>query len=348
MSFQTDRAWGGVNGTDALLVMKHFTASQLLTGTYLSAADVNAASGVNSTDAMLILQRFAHVVDTFVAGDWVFEVNGSSSFSISGTDLTDTIYGLCYGDVNGSYIPGSQLKSQTVSIGMSRKGIMFADGNFIDLPVYASKDLQLGAVSLEISYPQDLVDITGLTMNHTGGYLMHSAENGILRIAWISLEPFKVDVNKPVFYISLNIRDMNALSGGLLFHTGNQSELADAGANVIPGIELFYPEVLAAGPTATELIDSDHALDLMIYPNPFSSETSISYNLPQPGQVNLKIYNSLGTLVKVVTDEERSAGRHTEKWEADGQSSGIYYYILEGQTGGHTFSRTGKLILESR
>jgi hypothetical protein len=175
---------------------------------------------------------------------------------------------------------------------------------------------------------------------------MHSAENGIIRIAWISLEPFNVDVNKPVFYISLVINDLASLTEGLTLYAGNQSEMADARANVISDIELFYPEVTLAGPTATEWIDSGNSLDLMIYPNPFTTETRISYNLPLPGYVSLKIYNSQGNLVKIITNEERSAGTHVELWEAGDRAAGIYYYLLEGQTGGQDFSRNGKLILE--
>ena len=50
----------GVNGTDALLVARHFARSALLSGLPLEAADVNGSRVVNATDALQIALRFTN------------------------------------------------------------------------------------------------------------------------------------------------------------------------------------------------------------------------------------------------------------------------------------------------
>jgi len=72
----------------------------------------------------------------------------------------------------------------------------------------------------------------------------------------------------------------------------------------------------------------------------------MQYTMPEAGDVSLKIYNSLGILVKVLVEGTRDAGSHTEQWDATGQPSGIYYYILNADTGKYTFHQSGKLILK--
>ena len=73
------------------------------------------------------------------------------------------------------------------------------------------------------------------------------------------------------------------------------------------------------------------------YPNPFNSSTEIKYSLPNVKasyQVQLKIYDVLGRLVKVVVDQEQSAGSHTINWDGtdlrrNHVASGVYFYSLE-------------------
>ena len=70
------------------------------------------------------------------------------------------------------------------------------------------------------------------------------------------------------------------------------------------------------------------------YPNPFNPATRIAFELAGPGRVSLRIYDASGRRVRVMTDGERSAGRHEEVWDGcDGSgravASGVYFYRLE-------------------
>jgi hypothetical protein len=69
-----------------------------------------------------------------------------------------------------------------------------------------------------------------------------------------------------------------------------------------------------------------------VYPNPFNSNTTIEYSLPEQSNVTLEIYNILGQKAAILIDEFQNAGDHTVTWHADDISSGIYFYrIIAGE-----------------
>jgi hypothetical protein len=66
------------------------------------------------------------------------------------------------------------------------------------------------------------------------------------------------------------------------------------------------------------------------YPNPFNAETMISYELPQPSEVTLEIYNINGQRVRNLVHQFQNAGRYSVLWDGRdifGKSvaTGIYF-----------------------
>ncbi len=95
--------WGGGNAVDALLIMKHFVGMAPLTGLKLLAADVDNSGFANSVDAMSVMKRFVGMQTSFPHGDWAF--NQSAITIPPGTTITPTLRGLCYGDLDATYVP---------------------------------------------------------------------------------------------------------------------------------------------------------------------------------------------------------------------------------------------------
>jgi protocatechuate 3,4-dioxygenase beta subunit len=77
------------------------------------------------------------------------------------------------------------------------------------------------------------------------------------------------------------------------------------------------------------------------YPNPFNPSTTINYTLNQSGVVTLKVYNLIGQEVYTLVDGFQNAGSYRATFDAQGLSSGIYFYRLKGQS----TIQTRKMIL---
>jgi hypothetical protein len=89
----------------------------------------------------------------------------------------------------------------------------------------------------------------------------------------------------------------------------------------------------------TEIPD-DYQL-LQNYPNPFNPTTSINFQLPKNGLVNIKIYDINGKLVEELINKNLSAGIHTIEWNAVNYTSGIYFYKISAGE----FTNVKKMIL---
>jgi len=82
------------------------------------------------------------------------------------------------------------------------------------------------------------------------------------------------------------------------------------------------------------------------YPNPFNPVTTLRYDLPEDGLVNITIYDMLGNVVNNLVNTYQSSGYKSVQWNATdnlGQpvSAGVYLYSIEA--GG--FRQTKKMIL---
>ena len=77
------------------------------------------------------------------------------------------------------------------------------------------------------------------------------------------------------------------------------------------------------------------------YPNPFNPETKIRFSVPVNSLVKLTVYNSLGQVVKQLINSQLHAGEYETNFNAEGLSSGIYYYTLNSGS----FMKTNKMLL---
>ena len=100
------------------------------------------------------------------------------------------------------------------------------------------------------------------------------------------------------------------------------------------------PQSLTTGPVVAEFTLRQN------YPNPFKSATTINYQLPTEAKVNLKIYNSLGQLVKTLVNKKQPTGNYAVRWDGKDKigrkvTNGVYFYCLNTDN----FTATKKLVI---
>ena len=70
------------------------------------------------------------------------------------------------------------------------------------------------------------------------------------------------------------------------------------------------------------------------FPNPFNPVTTLRYEIPETGLVNITIYNMLGREVKTLMNQPQDAGYRSVIWNATNDygipvSAGIYLYQIQ-------------------
>jgi hypothetical protein len=87
-------------------------------------------------------------------------------------------------------------------------------------------------------------------------------------------------------------------------------------------------------------VPSDYLLE-QNYPNPFNPSTTIRYSITVRGDVELKVYDALGTLVETLVNREQEAGVYQVEFNPVNLASGIYFYQIKT----NSFVETKKLVL---
>lgn len=81
------------------------------------------------------------------------------------------------------------------------------------------------------------------------------------------------------------------------------------------------------------------------YPNPFNPSTKINYDLPVEGKVSIIIFDISGKEVKTIVNEVKPVGYYSVNFNGSNLSSGVYFYRINLEGNGSSFSETKKMTL---
>ena len=101
--------------------------------------------------------------------------------------------------------------------------------------------------------------------------------------------------------------------------------------------DFCFPRCTTAGQVSKEavtiynkVIPEEYSL-FNAYPNPFNPTTVISYAIPTESRVKIEITNMLGQSVKVLVNDNKSAGYYEATWNAENFPSGIYLISIKAE-----------------
>lgn len=234
-----------------------------------------------------------------------------------------------------------ELFAGTIGNGVAKSGDFAANWNFVNMP-YAH--------------------IWAMATTSTGTIFAGTYGDGLYRSTDNGANFHKLTLNVPhVYSLVIDASDniyASSYVGGVYASSDNGATWTNVGMNgfgvstmiVNPNASAIYAGtkngqiyMMVANPTNAD----DNAVPFEFemkqnYPNPFNPSTIIEFTLPESQRVTMNVYNVLGELVKVLVDEELTAGQHKVNFNADGLSSGIYIYKLNA--GPQTITK--KMILQ--
>jgi len=186
---------------------------------------------------------------------------------------------------------------------------------------------------------------------HEGYGIRRTMDSGYLFYGWCGRwqEPGdSLRINAPVAEADTGISEDGWLvrfdsEGTVLW--GRQNEMGTSnhfysavqlpeGGYIAAGTWLYYGSsgylVRYAPETGIEEGEVSPNVTFDISPNPFSASLGISYNLPEPTQVNLSLYDLTGRLVEDLMSGSISAGENTSVWNPDPfLPNGCYLIVLD-------------------
>ena len=243
--------------------------------------------------------------------------------------------GLCYGDVNASFIPGGYKEASLVAA---------VDGDLskveINKPfVYRLRSNsagEVGAISLFMKYNDDLYSIdTVLSSNDQMRYNIHE---GRVAIAWSDPKVVKYQLNDEVISFVVRVKK-RVTEPEQIFSILPGSEFADGTATKYGNYELKFDPIIteAAG----------NGFTLVNYPNPFNSVTNVVYSLPEEGHVLLELSDLYGRVLKILVNENQKPEvfRVTINAQEHNLAPGIYFCRIKVVTSTETWVKSVKMIV---
>jgi len=310
----TNKPWGGVTATDALVINRSIVGAAPLVGLRLKAADVNGSNTTTSVDALLVARRANGSISTFAAGNWAYEAVPTT---VAGGVTTRNIMAICVGDANGSYQPSTALRMDPKIFAVNHGVIGSSDLTVV--PVRIDRALALGAMQINMELPVGVrVQNVRSALRH-GNFDFHQ-EGNELRVSWYHVDGAILSENDLLF--SMELAGLSALNAADL-RFGELSEVASPLAELYPLVGLRLPRVLGA----------DQAVS--IFPNPTRDLSQLRLNLNASSEVSLRVLDARGRVVaaetRVLDAGVQSMDIRTESW-----SGGQYQVEVTIMTGNET------------
>jgi hypothetical protein len=265
--------------------------------------------------------------------------------TVTNSSVTYNIFAMSNGDFNGSLIPnGAKDGSGDLQLTYTDTKKVGVNTEF-ELPVRIVHTSTVGAVSLILNFPADLVDVKEVYMLNQNDQLDWAVRGNELRIGWNSLAPLNFAANADLVILRLKTTDAFTIGKSIRLTLAPDplNELADNNYSVIPDA-ILNTDLIDGSPIGIPEPSAIGNLSLENHPNPFDGFTVIDYTLPYDGKVTLVIHNLLGSEIKTLVNEPQTMGDHSLKFDSHDLAPGVYTATIRLVNNNNEISRTIKLV----
>ncbi len=202
-----------------------------------------------------------------------------------------------------------------------------APSDAIGVAIRAEHPTDLDAFGLELTYPEDLLQFTGVRRaDATQAWtVIDGRENdpGVVTIGGFTLSSVRVVDSDPLLWVDFLVRDEAAGSGPIT---------AGAFRDDLDGATVEAGAFRSSGPGEPGSLPPVFGLEA-IGASPFVGGTTIEYRLPRESYVELVVFDARGRVVRTLVSSIRIAGPHVAHWDGRNDahaevSPGVYFCRL--------------------
>jgi uncharacterized membrane protein len=342
-TIDTDKK-NGVTTLDIALISKHNLGIEALNSPYkIIAADVNKDGEVDATDMLHIRRFILNITPNLPAGSaWRF-IDKNYAFrnpaNPLGEDFSEVVNltnipsgvsaanftAVKLGDVNNSF-DASQVRGSR-ALTFNANDINVVAGNEYTVAINADN---FNAAAFQGTFAFEGASVKAVkagSLNNTS-----DANFGMFNNAVTASWNGKSEASADVVNITFIATKSGKLSEMLTVNSSvTMAEGYDAAGNAMNVSLKFNTGKVAGG-------------EFALYsntPNPFSTSTTIGFNLPKDGQAKLTVYTASGKVLFVKNDNFKAGVNQVTVNKADLNASGLVYYRLDTQDN----SATRKMII---
>jgi hypothetical protein len=331
VSFSTAQPAGGVELSDAFLVMLRIMNLYTFNSVQALAADVNGSGTITWTDYFLILIGYLNQGNPFPVGPWVFET-ASVTIPLASRDGFTSRGGSSSGDVNGNLQPDP--KSNPIFINTPVIDVTKNMADPVEFNLAAGENLQIAGMHLAISIPDELEVVRVESLLNQASIFI---SDGKVKVTWIdeSLEGIEFKEGDPILTIITKANETSRGGSSYSLKLGDESHLINGEGEMISGASLTLPTIY--------LTWQNKNINHTVYPNPFINYATVEYQLLQDGHVNISLFDQAGRQVIELENSAGTAGIHQVKIDGSSLLPGIYYYHIR-LSGNEQHIMTGSII----
>lgn len=304
----------------AALTLRNAVGLESFTSSQTKAADVDKSGTVTAYDAALIAQfavGLPRLADSHI-GEWIFSPAYRSYYNLNSSYQNQDYTGILLGDVTGDWDQSYGQRKETVELTIAWLDNIKIESDKIIIPIEVDEPLELLSWQLHLRFdPKKLQLVVAekgnasqnsqLIKNYVDGNLylgmygseaVYSSESLVsIMLKILDTKDDRVELEVPFFQVNNNQPKQGCISLDL-----------------------------------NGLLPRTFAL-LQNYPNPFNPATTITYQIPESGNVKMVIYNLAGQEIITLENRQREKGTYEIEWnglDLTGKEavSGVYFCYL--------------------
>ena len=336
----------GITTLDIVLIQKHLLGIKKFDNPYkMIAANVNDDEKVTASDILKIRKLILGSIDDigeswlFLPKDYTF-ANPSHPFTtelpkavkINPTDdMFVNFYGIKLGDVNMSLNVLEARSSEELVLTVDDINVQAGQ---VEVPVYANDFNNVEGFQYTVDFDASAMQFEGIESGlieiNNSNIGTTRVTNGKLTMSWDKNSEIISGADEPLFTLKFNtIKNANLSDIMSINSSVTKKEAYNSNLEVMD-VKLQYR---SSNVNTFELYQNT--------PNPFSTITDISFNLPESSTGTISIYDLSGKVLKVISKDFEKGMNTVRIKKSDLNVSGVLYYRLE--TGDYT--ATKKMIL---
>jgi len=314
IKYSTEEEAGGIELSDAFLILQHISGNYTFDAIQAMAADVDGDGEIGMDDYNQIVFEYLNEENPFPVGPWVFK-NDTVTFTTESLDGGGHL-GSSSGDVNGSLQPDP--KRNRLFVENPAIEIIEQESETIDFPLSCDDNLQIAGMHLSFRIPNEL-NVVGVESSIPGVQTFY--KDGLLKVTWMdtTLQGYTLTNDKAMVTITTKTKNITVNGNNYNVVLCDESHLMDVNGNLISGVKLSLPSIN---------VKLSQDLSVKAYPNPFAANVTIEYYMPQGGAVSIILTDQSGRIVADIENTYRNEGIQEETIDGTSLLPGIYYYTV--------------------